>query len=490
MNFQLAPKRRRLWPYLVAGFIGLAVIGSLAAYFFAAQINLAAIVAFPVVQKQLLKTVGAEHKSFLADTSEWLGVNNPKTYLILFLNNTELRPGGGFIGSYGVVTLNKGIPKIVTIEGVELLDNKADRTKLASPPATLNKYLGVDRWYFRDSNWSPDFSESSKQSLAIYRAENGVQKDSIDAVIGVTTNVLEELIKLSGPVTVDGIQFTPENIIEKLEYDVEYGFDKRGLERAGRKQVIGTLFQTLLEKLGPDILREPAKYFKVMDQLAVQKHILAFSENELSQKKFVDYGWSGVFAPTTTDYLFWVDANMAALKTDHALDRSVTYSLKPDGAGNFIGTATMEYKHQGKFDWRTSRYRSFVRIYVPLGSVLESVKTIDSSGQETVIKETATQTDLAAQVFSAFFSVEPGKTKSMSFTYHLPVSVSAAITQQKYSLFIPKQLGAKTYQLTLGLDFGKTITSAVPPEISSGWGDFVYSLKSDLEVDRWFNVRF
>ncbi len=490
MTFHLLPQRRRLWPYILGGFILLVLAGSAAAYYFAEQLNPAAIVAMPVVQKEIIKSVGVEHKPLLTDAPEWLGLSNPKTYLLLFLNNTELRPGGGFIGSYAILTLNKGNPTIIAIDGTEVLDNAANRSALALPPPVLNKYLGVDRWYFRDSNWSPDFSQSSKQALTNYRAENGVRGDSIDAVIGVTTHVLEELIKLSGPVTVNGIEFTAANIVEKLEYEVEYGFQKRGLERVERKQVIGTLFKTLLEKMGPHMLREPAKYFTVMDELAAQKHILAFSENEVSQKKFMDYGWAGLFAPTTTDYVLWVDANLAALKTDHALERSLSYTFKPDGAGNLMATANMTYKHNGKFDWRTTRYHTYTRIYVPKGSVLESVVTIDRNGKRTVIKETSNETNLDSQVFGAFFTVEPGETKSMSFIYRLPAAVVKSATSRNYSLSIPKQLGAKTYGLTLGLDFGKTITSAMPSEEQKNWGDSVYSFVGSLKVDQWFNVKF
>lgn len=490
MNFHLVPKRKRMWPVLLGIFVFLASFASVALYFLAKELNPAAIVALPVVQKELVKNVGVVHEPFLADAPEWLGLTAPKTYLMLFLNNTELRPGGGFIGSYAVVRIDKGHPNVLVVEGTEVLDRKANRAKLAPPPPVLTKYLGVDRWYFRDSNWSPDFSQSAKQTLINYRAEDGLHSDSIDAVVGVTTHVLEELMKLSGPITVEGIEFTADNVVEKLEYEVEVGFNKRGIEHIERKQILGTLFQKLIEKLGPDLLREPNKYFVLMDELAAQKHILAYSEKLESQKKFMDYGLAGLFAPTTTDYLLWVDANMAALKTDHAVERSLSYAFKPDGAGNLVATATMEYKHQGKFDWRTSRYRTYTRIFVPPGSTLESVETLSNTGKRVVIKETNVEHYLASEVFGAFVSIEPGETKSMSFTYRLPSSVRVAVANHQYSLSIPKQLGAKVYRLTLGLNFGKNITSAVPAEEQKNWGNSVYTYVGDLKVDRWFTVKF
>src|SRR5258706_15817855 len=44
-----------------------------------------------------------------------LGMKNKKTYLLLFQNNAELRPGGGFIGSYGLAVINKGKLQQLTI---------------------------------------------------------------------------------------------------------------------------------------------------------------------------------------------------------------------------------------------------------------------------------------------------------------------------------------------------------------------------------------
>src|SRR5258708_31859868 len=46
---------------------------------------------------------------------ELLGMNGKKTYLLLFQNNTELRPGGGFIGAYGLVSFDKAKMGQITI---------------------------------------------------------------------------------------------------------------------------------------------------------------------------------------------------------------------------------------------------------------------------------------------------------------------------------------------------------------------------------------
>ena len=62
-----------------------------------------------------------------------MGNTAPQTYLVLFLNNTELRPAGGFIGAYAVVKIDKSKPQIIKVEGTEILDNLAPKDFPAVP---------------------------------------------------------------------------------------------------------------------------------------------------------------------------------------------------------------------------------------------------------------------------------------------------------------------------------------------------------------------
>src|SRR3989339_224407 len=66
--------------------------------------------------------VGANDNSVILKQA--LGLSKPKTYLLLFLNNTELRPGGGFIGVYATVRMDKGQTEILALEGTEKIDSR------------------------------------------------------------------------------------------------------------------------------------------------------------------------------------------------------------------------------------------------------------------------------------------------------------------------------------------------------------------------------
>ena len=70
-----------------------------------------------------------------------LGFDKGKTYLILFQNNMELRPGGGFIGSYGILPVSNGTPGNLQIHDVYEADGQL--TQQVNPPYGLQRYLGA-----------------------------------------------------------------------------------------------------------------------------------------------------------------------------------------------------------------------------------------------------------------------------------------------------------------------------------------------------------
>lgn len=419
-----------------------------------------------------------------------LGFESPRTYLILFLNNTEMRPGGGFIGAYGLLQIDKGVPRLIKVEGTEILDNLGKKDFESVPPAPITKYLKVSRWFFRDSNWSPDFSLSAQKSVDLFLKQGGlVGAQKIDAVIGFTPTLIEEILKIHGPIKINGEEFNAQNFTEKLEYEVEYGYAKRGLEFAQRKNMLRDLAHGLLTELRFDIFKNWQRYYDLLQKVLKEKQVVAYASNSDEQAILFEKDWAGAMKPTSQDYLLWVDANLGALKTDAALERELSYVITPDKNGKFVATAKMKFIHKGKFDWRTSRYLDYARIFVPIGSQL--IKANGAMEKEKSTKPGTVDQGIenGRQWFGAFIAIEPGRIGELSFDYYLPENVVAEIKKNNYELTVQKQIGTIANKLTLGLDFGKKLLSAYPGEKSTKHGDGRYDLVSDLKEDREFKVK-
>ena len=223
---------------------------------------------------------------------------------------------------------------------------------------------------------------------------------------------------------------------------------------------------------------------------------MAYSQDPALLKVLDARGWTARAKPTNGDFLWVVDANLAALKTDGVMDKKIAYTLDAHDPENPIATVTLTYKDLAqKIDWRYTRYRSYTRVYVPEGATLiktegamkdDRYKTggVAVNGPVDVTKE------LGKTVFGAFWSIEPGQTGTLSFTYKLPTSIFELLDSGSYRLDWPKQAGADRTALTATLLFDKTVTGASPSEERSNWGDATYEYQTDSLQDQTVRIRF
>lgn len=425
----------------------------------------------------------------------FLGFDGEKRFLVLMQNDTELRPTGGFIGTYATLQIERGQIKNWFVEGTERLDARAATSSVPVAPEPLAKYLAQPKFYFRDANWSPDFPTTARTLMERYAVESG-DTQPFDGVIAVSATFMERMMRHIGPLTVDGVTFTPETFIEQLEHEVEYGYDERGDDFANRKEIIRDMVHTLMGVLEDRFLELwPLALRTLFDSLA-DKHVLFFAQDAGVESQILKQNWGGAMTALAPgqDGLMVVDANLASLKTDRVVTRAVAYQVYKDpksapSKDNWIGEARVTYKNTGVFDWRTTRYRSYTRFYLPHGAKFvngEGSMQKDRSadpGSFTVSEEQG------RTVIGTFFSVEPGKEHSLVIRYVLPPSVAASIAKGSYNLLVQKQPSTRP-RLTLRLQFGKNITHAQPAEAQGAWGDMQYEVTRELQTDAAFSLGF
>ncbi|OGL66776.1 hypothetical protein A2856_03355 [Candidatus Uhrbacteria bacterium RIFCSPHIGHO2_01_FULL_63_20] len=424
------------------------------------------------------------------------GADGTKTALLQFLNDTELRPGGGFIGTYGVLEVKDADIASLSTHDVYELDGAAAHGVTEPPPPPLNRYLGADKWFFRDANWSPDFAVSAETSLRLFALEeraSGRTPTAFDGVIGFTTGFAADLLRLTGPLEAGGQTFTPENVADRLEYQVEFGYAGQGIPPEQRKAILSEL----VEKMKSEVYALPSSrwsaFATVVERALVDKRLMLYSRDAKAQAVIASVGWGGaVKTPAWGDALMVVDANLASLKSDPSVHRSVRYAIAQNASGEYVGRTTIRYEHAGRFDWKTTRYRTYTRVYAPYGSKLLRV---EGSLADDKIRNPSLAagspdvfTELGFTTFGAFTAVEPGQTRELAFEYLLAQSVVDAIRSGSYRLAVFKQAGAADNGLTLHLDFGKNLTDASVPEDLSRWGDDTYNLNTKLDQDLVFEV--
>lgn len=454
----------------------------------------------PVREKLTLARGGLGVVAPFADVlPSLLGYPDAQHYLFFFANNDELRPGGGFLGVYGAATVKDATLTELKTDDVYALDGPSEKTKRPAAPAPLQKYTGVKQWYLRDANWSPDFPTSARLMAQFYREEAsvvaGYDVPAPDMVITITPDLAEDIVRLIGPVTAGGITFTADNLIEKLQYEVEMAFARKGIAYEQRKDIVGALVQAVTSKLLALPVSELVAAAGIVERNLEEGHVMLYSTDAVLQKELEARDWAAKMKPVTGDYVSWIDANLAALKTDQAIERRLSYVIEPEaGSESFIGKVSMTYENKGTFTWKTTRYRTYARVYLPGATEFLGV---DGAMENDKLKDPARRPgsadgydQLGRRAFGAFVSVEPGETRTLTFRFRLGPQVVAAIRDGIYHLDVEKQLGTGAVPLTLDLDVGKKLQSAEPSENRKEFGDSRYRLETDLRVDRAFDLKF
>ena len=428
------------------------------------------------------------------------GYPKPQDMLVLLQNADELRPAGGFIGTLGSVQTDVGDLSRFDFFDVYKIDELVSSTWSDVPPSQIADRLGVHAWFLRDSNWSPDFPTSADRVLDVFRREieqatKAPLPNAPQTVVAIEPGFFAALLSITGPITVDGNTYDATNFFDKIEYDVEQGFLIEGIPVAQRKERLNQIGAAIVDRITslpasrwPDLLHA---FTTSLDR----KQIQIYSHDTNLLAALDQRGWSGRAHASDQDFLWVVDANLAALKTDGVMNKTVAYNLDAHDPTNPTATVTLTYTNTNRvIDWRYTRYRSYTRVYVPEGSQL-----IGSSGAMkddryrtggVVVPGTVDVfTELGKTVFGAFWSIEPGQTGALSFTYRLPPNALSEVASNTYRLDWPKQAGADATKLTLSLFFGKKVLSATPPEPSDKWGNARYEVQTDTLEDRTFTIQ-
>ncbi len=434
------------------------------------------------------------------------GLGMEKTYLLLFLNNDELRPGGGFIGSFGVLQVEDGDIRSLQTFDSYTLDDAAQDGVAFTPPAPLARWNAAGEWLFRDANWSPDFSASARQALYLFGHEIAVAPQDVqtmihppaafDGVIAITPTLVSDLLRLTGPLEVGEQTFTAENFSAKLAYQVEYGYRVEGIPPAQRKEVLGELVNVLKEKLFHLPVSRWPELLEVARANLSEKQALLYATDAGIQSTIETAGWGGRVTPKEgADVQMLVDANLASLKTDPSVERSLAYEAFKNVSGQWVGRTTVHYAHHGTFSWNMTRYRTYTRLYVPKGSTLLRIEGSEADDLTQNPSHAPAPFDVGEEFgltsFGTFTSIEPGESKDLVFEYTLAPEVAEALEGgAPYRLQVLKQPGSQNIGLTLDIAFGKNVARAEPPENRIRWGDARYSLETVLSADTTFVVAF
>lgn len=398
-----------------------------------------------------------------------LGDPIEKRYLVLFQNDKELRATGGFITAYAQFRFVKGKAILEKADDIYALD-AAKKKNFPAPREILTFHKGVYNLNIRDSNLSPDFKLSMQKFEELY--ETTSSRENIDGIWAVDTHVLVEALKILGPTTVYGREFSAETDkrcdCPKAVYELEdYSTRPVGYVRGARKDIIGVLLQSVLQKaLGVSPSQYWGKLFQMLISEINEKHVLAYMHDPASQKAIESFNLGGrimTASETATllkykdgngwDYLHVNNSNMAGAKSNMFVSQKMIKDVTVSGDGTITTKLALEYKNPYPGSdcgletgglCLNAPLRDWVRVYVPLGSKLTESQGSQSPKDNKPVP-LDTYDSLGKTIFEGFLIVNPMGTAKLELTYTSPVRSEDG----KYHLFVQKQPGTDTDEFTL-----------------------------------------
>jgi hypothetical protein len=296
-------------------------------------------------------------------------------YLVIFQNTLELRPTGGFIGTFAEVTLDNGRIKNYNIYNTNLFDYGKPGVDAPEPYKNM---LGVQQMQLRDANWAPNFPTTAQQIIDLYRLEGGTK--DINGVIAINASVLPEILKIIGPVSIAAIdeELNADNILLALQYELNFGFLEKGISRDARKEPIKDLAFEIDNRISEASVFTLYILGETLLQQADQKQIMLWSKDSNIQSDIVKLGWDGAIdINSQKDYLKIVDANLGALKTDYYMRRSVNKNVR-ECDDKLCSTITITYNNTAaNASPLNTDYKSYTRVFLPQNAFVNTVTGVE-----------------------------------------------------------------------------------------------------------------
>ncbi len=378
------------------------------------------------------------------------GIPDKRNILLIFQNNAELRPTGGFLGSYAYLSVKNAEILDLDIPGGGFYDLKGYVSRKIEAP--LPFHIFSPYWQVWNANWFADFPLSAEKIIKLYEISGG---ETVDGIIAITPDVVEDILSLTGPIEVkDGLTIDRNNFRTLTQTEVEINYDK---EENRPKEFIKDLFVKVAERLISQLDEKQGKkkeeYIKnllyIIDKNLKEKNILVYASDSDIEKEIIDIGWGGELKDVPYgNYLSVVHTNIGGGKSDLVIQNKIRHIMRVQDQ-KIISEVYLTRTHNGKEGelFYGTNNLDYIRFYTPLGSKLieasgflsddisdrfEYIEGINLKKDEdleysmkTASMDAKSKTEIYEEsgktVFANWLSLKPGQSKTVYLKYETPL---------------------------------------------------------------------
>ncbi|MDP2628572.1 MAG: DUF4012 domain-containing protein, partial [Nanoarchaeota archaeon] len=326
----------------------------------------------PILQKMAVIDPFIKLLSNASDVLPGLfGMEGQRTYLLLFQDNMELRPGGGLIDSYGILKINMGKISEFSIKDVDDADRQLRGH--VEPPYGIRRHLPSIHWYMKDSNFDVDFIDSASSASNFLFVETG---QKVSGVIGIDTSFIKNVLQAIGPVYVPDYK---EKVYANNLYILVQSHAEKNLlpSEESKKDFLRSIYKAMMEKISKEEVPYLLLAQSISDSL-MQKHLM-FSFNNSAQNIFTVNGWSSSLwderkedEESINDFLGINEANLGLNKVNYFIKRNLSQKVSIAEDGSISEELIISYKNDS-ISWPGGDYKNYLRIILPQDAAISEI---------------------------------------------------------------------------------------------------------------------
>ena len=397
---------------------------------------------FKIEIEELINEI-SKVKTIMPNLKNILGENEEKRYLLLFANNMELRPGGGFIGSFGILTARN-----LTLEDLKIYDVYDADGQLkehVNPPSAIRKYLDQPNWFLRDSAFSSDFLENYIQAKKFLDLE--IKINDFDGGILITTSAIQNILEGMNEIYIPDFneKINKDNFYIKAQLYAEENFFPGSTQKKGFLTALTRQMFIELENASSPIL------FKMFNKSLDEKQITLIFDDKNIQSSYDSLYWSGKrIAPScyskiencAVDYIFPYDANLGVNKANFFVTKnmSLKVTMTKDGSLNNELTIFLNNESQNN-TFPGGDYKNYMQISLPKRAI---IKQLTKNG---VLIEKRDENIDEYKTIGFLVEIPAQKSTEIKLKYSLQNVLSDG--DGIYQLIFQKQIGSQNSDLSI-----------------------------------------
>jgi hypothetical protein len=405
-----------------------------------------------------------------------VGAGVKRTYLVTFLNNSELRGAGGIMSGIGTVTFSGGrisLGKFRYYQDIRRLDPAAT---VKTPPDYHRRFArynaGTARWV--NTSASPQVPEVATVAARLYKAATGV---STDGVILVDPRGIQALLPPTNVLTVGTGKHVSTAALPSYVYSGAYTITGSTTQR-DRHQALIQVGRAAFARASSRSVGELGGITRIGSAISAG-HLRLVSFHKDEEKALDNIGASGRIPAQGTDSVLVNVQNFGGDKLDYWAERSVVHRCGVDSNGSALCETVVRIHNRAPDNLpeyvvgsrRRPNMISEVDVYVPAAADVKSVTNRGSPARY------FSEGDFGRTSIGTYVHIPPHSTGEVRVVYRIPPSPDG------YSLMITPQPLARDASLDVQLALPRGwIQSEGPGLLRAGRYDYSAPLTGPVSL--------